>query len=86
LDVYKIGLTRRKADQRAKELSAATGVPLAFGILASWQVGDCAAVEREIYQRLKARRINPKREFFHGRLQDITVIVSDVVSESEPGR
>lgn len=81
LNLYKIGLTRRNADVRAGELSAATGVPLPFGVLASWEVGDCTAVERECHTRLEAMRVNPGREFFHGRLQDITAIINQVVAE-----
>lgn len=81
LNLYKIGLTRRNADVRAGELSRSTGVPLPFGVLASWEVGDCAAVERESHTRLEAMRVNPNREFFHGKLQDIIAVLTQVVAE-----
>lgn len=81
LNMHKIGLTRRTADVRAGELSSATGVPLPFGVLASWEVGDCAAVEKECHTRLQAMRVNPNREFFHGRLQQITAEINQIVEE-----
>lgn len=51
-DIYKIGLTRRTTEERAKELSGSTGVPTGFEVLFSWEVGDCAKVEQELHRRL----------------------------------
>jgi hypothetical protein len=81
INLYKVGLTRRGADIRAGELNSATGVPLPFGILAKWKVGDCARVEREIHARLAAFRINPRREFFCAELSQIVRIVETVIKE-----
>jgi hypothetical protein len=64
LNLYKIGLTRRSAEGRSKELSSATGVPLPFDVLASWSVGDCAKIESIAHERLNKFRVNPRREFF----------------------
>ena len=80
-NLYKVGLTKRSAAIRANELSSATGVPLPFGVLASWSVGDCTRVEREVHQRLAASRINPRREFFHAELSHIIKTINDVVEE-----
>lgn len=63
-DVYKIGLTQNTAEVRASQLSGTTSSPLPFGVLASWLVTDCAAVESAIHKELDAYRINPRREFF----------------------
>jgi len=82
-DVYKIGLTRRDANTRAHELGRATGVPLPFAVLASWEVGDCRRIESECHSRLAAYRLNPKREFFGGRLQNLVLAINEVVSECE---
>ena len=82
-DLYKVGLTRRTPDARAKELSGTTSAPLPFGVLATWQVDDCAAVEGEAHRRLESRRVNPNREFFHGQLREIVAIINDVVSQHE---
>ncbi len=75
LDVYKIGFTRRNAEQRAKEISSATGVPLPFGVIMRWDVGQCAVIEREVHDKLVNRRINPAREFFRATLQEIHEVV-----------
>ena len=64
LNLYKIGLTRRSVEGRSKELSSATGVPLPFGVLASWSVGNCAKIESLAHERLQKFRVNSRREFF----------------------
>src|SRR4051812_6914021 len=51
-NLYKIGLTRRASATRAQELTSASGVPLPFGVLATWKVGDCDRVEKEVHSRL----------------------------------
>src|SRR5579863_2788048 len=56
-NVYKIGLTRRGAEVRAKELSRSSGVALPFGVLANWSVGDCGTVEKRVHERLAAYRV-----------------------------
>lgn len=81
-DLYKVGLTRRNAEFRAKELSSATGVPLPFGVLAHWSVGDCARVEKEVHQRLAGFRINPRREFFRAELSTIIRTIDNAVKEA----
>ncbi len=76
-DIYKIGLTTNEPKDRAKQLNK-TATPLPFEVIASWQVGDCKSAEAEIHRLLEARRINPRREFFHAPLQEIIQIVSSV--------
>ena len=84
LEVYKIGLTRRTATERAKDLSYETGVPLPFGVLAQWEVGDCAGIEALIHERLAAYRVNERREFFRHPLRTIVALINSVVEESTP--
>ena len=80
-NVYKIGLTRRSAKARAKELSANTASPLPFESIASWPVGDCTSVEREAHLRLSHLRINPRREFFKAELGLITGTIMEILGE-----
>jgi hypothetical protein len=80
-NLYKVGLTKRTAEIRASELSSATGVPLPFGVLASWPIGDCARVEREVHERLAAYRINPRREFFRAELSLIIRTVETAIKD-----
>jgi hypothetical protein len=82
-DLYKIGLTRRTVKERAAELSSATGVALPFGVLASWNVGDCRAVEAEVHRRLEAYRVHSRREFFAVSLSTITSTITQVIDSTE---
>ena len=60
-------------------LTSATGVPTPFEILAEWQTGNVAAVERETHRRLKPYRVNKRREFFRLQLSAIITIVQEVI-------
>lgn len=63
--VVKIGLTTREPDVRAKELYVgSTGVPEHFDVGFACLVEDCEAAEKAIHSRLRAYRINGRREFF----------------------
>lgn len=63
--VVKIGLTRRSPDVRAREIyAAATGVPLPFNVAVAFSVADCARAEKNAHRRLRAYRLNNRREFF----------------------
>lgn len=80
-NLYKIGLTRRgSAQMRAGELSSATGVPLPFGVLVNWSVGDCGRVEREVHEKLAACRVNPRREFFYAEISEIVLAINEVIA------
>jgi hypothetical protein len=78
-DVHKIGLARKSAEGRADELSQATGVPLPFGVLAQWEVGNCSGAEAEIHLRLARYRLNKRREFFRVSLSAIVATIEQVV-------
>jgi len=82
-DIYKIGLTRRNSEERATELSSATGVPTRFEVLASWEVGECSGIERELHKRLRTHRVNKRREFFRGNLKEIVGVINEVVSSQK---
>ena len=81
-DVYKVGLTRRTAEQRAKELSSATGVALPFGVVANWEVGDCAAVEKAVHRDLDWCRLSSRREFFYTKLSTIVEAVQRAIAKT----
>jgi hypothetical protein len=67
--VYKIGCTERSPQQRADELSAATGVPTEYYVIAYIECAAFQAVERQIHERLGEYRVNPGREFFEAPLE-----------------
>lgn len=82
-DIYKVGLTRRSAEKRAQEISSSTGVPLPFGVLATWEVGDCGKIEKETHILLKQYRVNKKREFFRASLSTIIAAIEQTIAEFE---
>lgn len=63
-DLLKIGKTTRTPEERARELSGATGVPGQFCVVHQELVPDCDLAERLIHERLSRHRESPNREFF----------------------
>lgn len=69
LDVFKIGLTTKTVEERAKQLSG-TPSPDKYLIINRWLVKDCVLAEKIIHEKLDSSRLNPKREFFKIKLED----------------
>lgn len=63
-EVYKVGWTSGTAEERAKELSSATGVPSSFVVVDQWRHPDPAALEKNVHAMLDPYRLNDRREFF----------------------
>jgi hypothetical protein len=65
--LVKIGMTCDSPDERAKELSSATGVPYPFKVIVCKKVFTPKAKEAAIHELLSALgfRINERREFFN---------------------
>jgi hypothetical protein len=68
--LVKIGRTTRTAEERAREISAGTGVPADFEVAWEEEFSDCEMAERIIHERLNKHRPNQGREFFRIQLQD----------------
>lgn len=62
--VVKIGKTQRNPDERAKELSSATGVPTPFVVVYQSLFQDCDRAETFVHTRLSKYRLSENREFF----------------------
>lgn len=60
----KIGRTSTSLEQRIKELSSSTSVPLPFTCFYACTVKDANFVEAQLHDAFADNRINPKREFF----------------------
>lgn len=82
-DIYKVGLTRRAAGERAAEIGSSTGVPLPFEVLASWEVPDCGRAESEVHKHLKPFRLSKRREFFRTSLSNIVATIERVIGNIE---
>lgn len=75
--LVKVGRTSRDPVDRAKELSAATGVPTPFTLVYKAYFPDCSMAETFIHTRLAERnyRVSPDREFFFAPVYEIIDVV-----------
>jgi len=64
-DMVKIGMTIREVDQRAKEISGATGVPTPWIPVFSFKCFNSHKFEQEIHEHLDAVRVSGNREMFY---------------------
>lgn len=60
----KIGKTNNELEQRVRELSASTSIPLSFTVYYACTVKDAHFVERQLHDAFDNNRVNPRREFF----------------------
>ncbi len=63
-DLIKIGMTDDRLENRVKELSRQTAVPLPFEIYYACEVDNMEEVEKSLHDAFSDSRINPKKEFF----------------------
>ena len=69
--LIKIGMTTDSPEERAKELSSATGVPFPFKVIVCKKVHNPKVKEAAIHELLSTLgfRVNERREFFNCSLQ-----------------
>jgi len=60
----KIGRTSNNLEQRIKDLSASTNIPLPFTCFYACTTKNAQFVEHQLHDAFDNNRINPKREFF----------------------
>src|SRR3989344_2453348 len=60
----KIGKTTNNLEQRVRDLSASTSVPLPFTVFYACKVEDANFVEHQLHDAFDNNRANPRREFF----------------------
>jgi len=60
----KVGLTTTSIEQRMRELSNTTSIPVPFNCFYACTVNDAKFVEKQLHDAFSDHRINPKREFF----------------------
>lgn len=63
--LVKIGRTNMHPEDRAKQLSAPTGVPNSFAVLLAIKVREPVALEAALHEVFRNRRLNDSREFFN---------------------
>jgi hypothetical protein len=84
LDMFKVGLTTKTVEERAKQLSG-TSSPDKFLIINKWFVSDCVLAEKLIHNKLNDYRVNSRREFFKIKIElaikEILPIIAEVNKE-----
>jgi hypothetical protein len=63
-NLLKVGVTTRTVQDRVKEINAATGVAIPFGVRCCWRVVAPHQSERILHKVLDGARIRADREFF----------------------
>ena len=69
-EYLKIGYTKLKPEERATQISSATGVPTPYKVEWAYKCFNGEMVERMTHEKLKAFRVNNKKEFFHISLEE----------------
>ena len=62
--VYKIGYTKLTPDERAKQISNATGVALPYEVAWAFACFNAEQLEGAVHHALNEYRVNSQREFF----------------------
>lgn len=87
-DHYKIGMTTKTPEERAREISGGTGVPRAFEVLYEQRVQDCERAERLLHQRLHKHRVSGNREFFalplKAAIRELEAVADEVGRADQP--
>jgi hypothetical protein len=81
-ELYKVGWTSGTSENRAKELSSATGVPISFIVVDSWKHKDAEALEKSVHAMLDSYRVNDRREFFQAKYRTIKKIIELEIERS----
>ena len=69
-EYLKIGYTKLKPEERATQISSATGVPTPYKVEWAYKCFNGELVERMAHEKLKAFRVNNRKEFFHISLEE----------------
>ena len=69
--LLKIGYTKLTPDERAKQISTATGVPLPYEVAWAFRCYNGELLEGEVHHALKNYRVNNQREFFQIGLDEV---------------
>jgi len=74
--LLKIGYTKKLPEERAKQISAATGVALPYKVEWAYKCFNGETVEREVHHKLKSQRVNNSKEFFQISLEEAKEVIN----------
>ncbi len=76
--LLKIGYTKKLPEERAKQISSATGVALPYKVEWAFHCYDGFGLEQEVHHKLDANRVNGNREFFQISLEEAKETVQEL--------
>jgi TPR repeat protein len=78
-NLVKVGKTTRNPEERASELSSATGVPTPFVVAYDAYFDDCYMAEDYVHKKLEQKgfRLSSNREFFQAPLKEVINTILD---------
>ena len=77
-NLLKIGYTKNTPDERAKQISAATGVALPYKVEFAFKCFNGEQLEGEAHRFLSEFRVNNQREFFEVSLEEATKAIEEL--------
>jgi hypothetical protein len=77
-EYLKIGYTKLKPEERAIQISSATGVPTPYKVEWAYKCFNGEIVERMTHNKLKSSRVNNRKEFFHIGLEEAKGIIKEI--------
>jgi len=77
-NMLKIGYTKNLPEERAKQLSNATGVALPYKVEWAFHCFDGFGLEQEVHHKLESYRVNNNREFFQVTLDEAKETIEDL--------
>ena len=76
--LLKIGYTKNTPDERAKQISNATGVPIPYKVEWAFNCYDGFSLEQEVHHKLGKYRVNNNREFFQISLNEAKISIEEI--------
>ena len=76
--LLKIGYTKNTPDERARQISNATGVALPYKVEWAFHCYDGFGLEQEVHHKLDSYRVNNNREFFQISLEEAKKTVEEL--------
>lgn len=76
--LLKIGYTKTTPDERAKQISNATGVPLPYEVAWAYRCFNGELLEGEVHHALSKYRVNNQREFFSIDVETAKEVISNI--------
>jgi len=76
--IFKIGYTSNTPEERARQLSNATGVALPYEVEYAYSCWNGLELEKDVHERLNEYRLRKQREFFQVDLEEAKEIINEI--------